>query len=58
MYAIRSYYAEIALVKTFLEQRGGDVGRELEGATLGELTLENDFLESALIKAGMLSAKR
>ena len=27
-------------------------------AKLGELTLENDFLEGALIKAGMLSAKR
>ena len=27
-------------------------------AKIGELTLENDFLESALIKAGMLSAKR
>jgi len=26
--------------------------------TLGELTLENDFLESALTKAGLLSAKR
>jgi transposase len=27
-------------------------------AKFGELTLENDFLESALIKAGMLSARR
>jgi transposase-like protein len=27
-------------------------------AKIGQLTLENDFLESALIKAGMLSAKR
>jgi transposase len=27
-------------------------------AKIGELTVENDFLESALIKAGMLSAKR
>ena len=27
-------------------------------AEIGELTLENDFLEHALIKAGMLSAKR
>ena len=27
-------------------------------AKLGELTLENDFLEGALTKAGMLSAKR
>ena len=27
-------------------------------AKIGELTLENDFLEGALIKAGLLSAKR
>ncbi len=27
-------------------------------AKIGELTLENDFLETALIKAGLLSAKR
>jgi transposase-like protein len=27
-------------------------------AEIGELTLENDFLEGALIKAGMLSARR
>ena len=27
-------------------------------AKIGELTLENDFLESALNKAGLLSAKR
>jgi transposase len=27
-------------------------------AKIGELTLENDFLEGALVKAGMLSAKR
>jgi transposase-like protein len=27
-------------------------------AKIGELTLENDFLESALGKAGLLSAKR
>lgn len=27
-------------------------------AKIGELTLENDFLEVALIKAGMLSARR
>jgi len=27
-------------------------------AKIGELTLENDFLEHALIKAGMLGAKR
>jgi len=27
-------------------------------AKIGQLALENDFLENALIKAGMLSAKR
>jgi transposase len=27
-------------------------------AKIGELTLENDFLECALTKAGLLSAKR
>jgi hypothetical protein len=27
-------------------------------AKIGQLTLENDFLESALNKAGLLSAKR
>lgn len=27
-------------------------------AKIGQLALENDFLESALIKAGLLSAKR
>jgi hypothetical protein len=27
-------------------------------AKIGELTLENDFLEGALSKAGLLSAKR
>ena len=27
-------------------------------AKIGELTLENDFLEGALTKAGVLSAKR
>lgn len=27
-------------------------------AKIGELTLENDFLEHALVKAGLLSAKR
>ena len=27
-------------------------------AKIGDLTLENDFLEGALIKAGLLSAKR
>ena len=32
--------------------------REALHAKIGELTLENDFLENALTKAGLLSAKR
>ncbi|MGY3644768.1 hypothetical protein ACVWW2_000059 [Bradyrhizobium sp. LM4.3] len=45
----------------------GQVPRHLPGpaidvkslhAKIGELTLENDFLEGALTKAGLLSAKR
>ena len=36
------------------------LGVDLQGlhAKIGELTLENDFLEGALTKAGLLSAKR
>jgi hypothetical protein len=34
------------------------VDLKLLHAKIGELALENDFLEGALIKAGMLSAKR
>jgi hypothetical protein len=44
---------------------GGGVGAVQPGidvkslyAKIGELTLENDFLEGALSKAGLLSAKR
>lgn len=32
--------------------------KALHAIKIGELTLENDFLEGALSKAGMLSAKR
>lgn len=37
-----------------------DPGPDLQRmqAKIGQLTLENDFLENALIKAGLLSAKR
>jgi hypothetical protein len=35
-----------------ISQRGGNPTR------IGELTLENDFLEGTLTKAGMLSANR
>jgi transposase len=52
-----------------LEGAAGVFGSEAAGAgpavdlktlhaKIGELTLENDFLEGALSKAGMLSAKR
>jgi transposase-like protein len=37
-------------------EKGPDIQRMQ--AKIGQLTLENDFLENALIKAGMLSAKR
>jgi transposase len=46
---------------------GGDAKAEPAAATvdvktlhakIGQLTLENDFLEGALTKAGLLSAKR
>ena len=43
---------------------GGDEAKEspvdikVLHAKIGELTLENDFLEGALSKAGLLSAKR
>jgi len=38
----------------------GDEGPDIKAlhAKIGELTLENDFFESALIKAGKLSARR
>jgi transposase-like protein len=55
--------------KTQLAERAGDVfGGEAKAepavdlkarhAQIGELTLENDFLEHALLKAGWLSATR
>jgi transposase len=57
--------------KTQLQERAGNVFGETPAkgsqppvdvkalhAKIGQLTLENDFLEGALIKAGMLSAKR
>jgi transposase len=37
---------------------GPTVDLKLLHAKIGELTLENDFLEGALSKAGMLRAKR
>ena len=51
-----------------LERRSEVFGEKADGtpapniekmeAKIGRLTLENDFLESALVKAGLLSAKR
>jgi len=38
------------------KEKGPDIQRMQ--AKIGQLTLENDFLENALIKAGLLSAKR
>jgi len=37
---------------------GAEVDVKALHAKIGQLALENDFLESALTKAGMLSAKR
>ena len=51
-----------------LERSGEAFGEKADGtpalniekmeAKIGRLTLENDFLESALVKAGLLSTKR
>ena len=62
---------QIAAWKAQLESKAADafgaggVGAEQPAidvkslhAKIGELTLENDFLEGALTKAGLLSAKR
>ena len=61
---------QITQWKTQLVERAGEAfegsGRaefppvdiKLLHTKIGELTLENDFLESALTKAGLLSAKR
>jgi transposase-like protein len=40
------------------EAAGPSVDLKVLHAKIGELTLENDFLEHALTKAGLLSAKR
>jgi transposase-like protein len=40
------------------EQAAAPVDLKALHAKIGELTLENDFLEGALTKAGLLSAKR
>ena len=40
------------------EEKAPSVDIKALHATIGELTLENDFLEVALTKAGLLSAKR
>jgi transposase-like protein len=40
------------------EEKGKEPDIQRMEAKIGQLTLENDFLERALVKAGMLSAKR
>jgi transposase-like protein len=40
------------------KDKGDEMDVKAMHAKIGELTLENDFLEKALIKAGRLSAKR
>jgi transposase len=46
--------------RVFGEGTGGSPVVDVKAlhAKIGELTLENDFLEGALIKAGMLGARR
>jgi transposase len=47
-------------IEVFGEKVDGTLVPNIEKmeAKIGRLTLENDFLESALVKAGLLSAKR
>ena len=66
------HVSQISTWKDQLEQAAADVfgaGAQTKTATpaidvkslhakIGELTIENDFLESALSKAGLLSARR
>jgi len=51
-----SEHAADAFDKTRVKEPPVDV--KAMHAKIGQLTLENDFLENALIKAGLLSAKR
>ena len=48
--------AAIAFGEKPEKEKGPDIQRMQ--AKIGQLSLENDFLENALIKAGLLSAKR
>jgi transposase len=48
--------AEVFATAAERREQGPDV--KTLHAKIGELTLENDFLEGALTKAGMLSARR
>jgi transposase-like protein len=43
---------------TKLAKKGVEPDLKVLHAKIGQLTLENDFLEGALTKAGLLSAKR
>lgn len=48
--------ASVAFGQKLEKEKGPDIQKMQ--AKIGQLTLENDFLEHALIKAGLLSAKR
>jgi transposase-like protein len=48
--------ASVAFGQKPEKEKGPDIQKMQ--AKIGQLTLENDFLEHALIKAGLLSAKR
>lgn len=50
----------VAVFETVAERREAQAQPDVTAmqAKIGQLTLENDFLEQALTKAGLLSAKR
>ncbi len=62
--AIQIVAGDLGVIRSNLRERGGNVAAQPAvdvkslHAKIGELTLENDFLEGALTKAGLLSAKR
>ena len=56
VWSVVTYARRLARLDKAEEQAKVDVTRMQ--AKIGELALANDFLESALVKAGLLSAKR